>query len=151
MAEMIFPAKIEPLLKKFSKIYKKSVSQSILEVGHFTSVKNDVFQNLDILYRKSYSKFDGFWWLSINLVVFLQIHWNVWSVQLLESIVRRIFYRFWKTFFQSDCIFAGKSISAVYNAPTSPCVPASARDRFRTESVTGLIWLGIRPLNREAT
>ena len=48
----------------------------------------------------------------------------MWSVQLLESIVKRIFYRFGKTFFQSDCIFAGKSISAVYNAPTSPCVPA---------------------------
>ena len=37
----------------------------------------------------------------------------MWSVQLLESIVKRIFYRFWKTFFQSGCIFAGKSISGI--------------------------------------
>ena len=35
------------------------------------------------------------------------------SVQLLESIVRRIFYRFWKTFFQSASIFSGKLISAI--------------------------------------
>ena len=27
--------------------------------------------------------------------------------------MRRIFYRFWKTFFQSDRIFGGKSISAI--------------------------------------
>ena len=26
-----------------------------------------------------------------------------------------IFYRFWKTFFQSDCIFPGKFISGIYN------------------------------------
>ena len=28
-------------------------------------------------------------------------------------------------FFQSGCIFAGNFISAVYNVPTSPCMPAS--------------------------
>ena len=47
------------------------------------------------------------------------------SAQLLESLVRRIFYRFWKTFVQSGCIFAGNFIFAVYNVPTSPCMPAS--------------------------
>ena len=100
--------------KKFSKIDKKFVSQSILEVGGITFFKKVMFfQNLDILYRKSYSKFDGFWWLSLNLVVFLQIPRNMWSLQLQESIVRWIFYRFWKTFFQSGCNFAGKSISVI--------------------------------------
>ena len=76
----------------------------MLEVGtsHFgVSVKKVVFfQNLDILYRKSYSKFDGFWWLSLNLVVFLQIPRNMWSLQLQESIVRRIFIDFGKLFFK---------------------------------------------------
>ena len=55
------------------------------------------FQNLHILYWKSYSKFDGFWRLSVNLVVFLT---DSPKFQLLESIVRQIFYRFWKTFFK---------------------------------------------------
>ena len=48
----------------------------------------------------------------------------MWSVQLLELILRRIFYRFW-IFYRSACIFAGNFISAVYNAPTFPCMPAS--------------------------
>ena len=41
---MSFPEKIQSLLKKFSKIDKKFVSQSILEVGHFTIVA-DVFRS----------------------------------------------------------------------------------------------------------
>ena len=48
------------LKKKFSKIDKKLISQSILEVGHFNTQKKVVFfQNLDFLYRKSYSEFAG--------------------------------------------------------------------------------------------
>ena len=31
------------------------------------------FQNTGFLYRKSYSKFDGFWGLSIHLVVFFRV------------------------------------------------------------------------------
>ena len=52
---------LERFIKKFSRIDKKFDSQSILEVGYFTSVKKMVFfQNLDIVYRKSYSKLDRF-------------------------------------------------------------------------------------------
>ncbi len=59
--------------KKFSKIHKKFVSQSVLEVGHFILNKKVVFfQNFDFLYRKSCCKFDGIWWILQDLVVFLK-------------------------------------------------------------------------------
>ena len=46
----------------------------MLEAEHFTFQKKVVFfTNLDFLHRIFYSKCDGFWWLSMNLVVFLQI------------------------------------------------------------------------------
>ena len=47
--------------KREEKRTQKFISQLILEVGQFTSLKKVVFfTNLDFLYRKSYSKFDGF-------------------------------------------------------------------------------------------
>ena len=77
MPEMVFPDQIEALLKKFSKIDKKFVSQSILEVGPFTFhrvwKKMVFFETRDFfLYWKFNSKFDAFWSFSKNLVVFFQ-------------------------------------------------------------------------------
>ena len=48
----------------------------------------------------------------MNLVVFFT---DTPKCEVFLQIVKRIFYRFWKTFFQSDCIFGGKFISAIYN------------------------------------
>ena len=81
------------------------------------------FQNLDILYRKSYSKFDGFWWLSVNLVVFLQTHR---SVKCPSSMIdcETNFLSILENFFQSDSIFGGKNISAVYLLPRGRGRPA---------------------------
>ena len=50
--------------------------------------------------------------------------------------MRRIFYRFWKTFVQNDCIFAGKSISGVKTVqerdarPLIPKVPPHSKRLF---------------------
>ena len=57
----LFRENTTTLKKSFPKSIKNSLHNRFLKVGHFTSVKKVVFfQNLDILYRKSYSKFDGF-------------------------------------------------------------------------------------------
>ena len=107
-----FQRKYNNFENKFSKIDKKFVSQWSLEVDPFHLQQKVVFFQQPRFYnRKSYCKFDEFWWISMNLVVF----WWIWmKYQLLESIARRIFYRFWKTFFQSCRIFGGKSIFAIY-------------------------------------
>ena len=100
-------------------IHKKFVSQSIFKVGHFPfrciGKKVMFFQNLDFLYRKSYSKSERFWWLLQDLVFFFRCTAE-WSVQLQSWIVRRIFYRFRKTFFKSGSNFGGKNISAIVQA-----------------------------------
>ena len=113
MTEMDFPAKIQRLWKKvFQNRLKIRLTIDFCGWTFHIQKKVVFFQNLDISYRKSYSKFDEFWWLSVNLVVFYR-YTEMWSVQVLESIVRRFFYRFGKTFCQSCCIFDRKSISAI--------------------------------------
>jgi hypothetical protein len=64
-------------------------------------------------------------------------------VQLLESIVRRFFFSV-LDFFQSGYIFARNFISAVYNVPTSPCMPASYFLYFLMDSDRGEVnaWTG---------
>ena len=71
------------------------------------------FRNLDFLYRKSYSKFERFWWLSQDLVVFFRCT-EKWSVQHQSWIVRRIFYRFSKTFFKVVVFLVGRSSLPVW-------------------------------------
>ena len=114
-------------LKSFPKSIKNSSHNRFykLDTSHFgVSVKKIVFfQNLDFLYRKSYSKSEGFWRLSQDLVVFFNRFTERWSVQLLESIVRRIFYRFWKTFFKAIVFSVGRSFLlsfSVRNAMRGP-------------------------------
>ena len=51
------------------------------------------------------------------------------NVQLLEVIARRIFYRFWKTFFKSASILCGKLISAIYLVPRLPDKKGQAVDK----------------------
>ena len=121
--KLTFQQKYNNFENKFSKIDKKFVSQSILEVGHFThfsvSVKklpiiSIIIKIHQIYYRISYAKCQGF----EKTPLFFQR----WSAQLLESIVWRFFYRFWKTFFQSDCIFLENRLGAV-SMPSSERVP----------------------------
>ena len=54
----------------------KKVDQKIAKIENFKfdhSKKLLNIQNTEFLYRKSYSKFDGFWWLSMILVVFFWV------------------------------------------------------------------------------
>ena len=99
---MKFPAKLQSLWKKFSKIDKKFVSQSILEVGHFTHFELSVKKLLNlaiiikihqIYYRICYTKNQGF-----EKTPLFFLGGGGWNAQLLESIVRRIFIDFGKLF-----------------------------------------------------
>ena len=51
-------------------------------------------------------------------------------VQVQEPIVKRIFYRFLKTFFQSCCIFSGKHISGIFYVPRARRPPGPGQVPF---------------------
>ena len=127
-----FQQKYDNFEKKFPKIDKKCISQSILEVGHFTSLKKVVFfTNLDFLYRKSYSKFDGFWCLLVNLVVFPQIHRNV---NFYNELRDEFFIDFGKLFFKVLLFFVGSSFLLSIRGHSTVCEKGLAFPEHRLKS-----------------
>ena len=73
----------EEVCKKYIDFPQKFAKIEDFKVDHSKKLLN--FQNTGFLYRKSYSKFDGFWWLSMILVVFFD-----WS-----NLKSSIFANFW--------------------------------------------------------
>ena len=123
-----FQRKYKHFEKKFSKIDKKFVSQSILEVD-ISSIfikkllNSSIFIKIrQIYYRLSYYK--------IKVVEKTLLFVGYEMGQLLESIARRFFYRFGETFFQSCCICSGKSISGIYNVLEASTQPPAQIDFF---------------------
>ena len=106
------------LKKSFPKFIKKSSHNRFLKMGlaHVGASEKKLL-NLPIILSKSMEFTIGFHDQKSRSWKNTTFFSGQKMPQLLESIARRIFYRFWKTFFQSGCIFAGKSKSAIKTDP----------------------------------